>query len=271
MENLIKKLLQNFSDQEILCKIECLFPKKSVLCKDAKEKGKNRKILYKQNLLDPAIFALDLQASFHAQNLWNKESFAFGLCIGDGYLNKRGILTIQHSLKDKGFLFWKFYMCKRFGFLTEKSRPIRVINVNKRRSSVYISYRFNTRSIFQKEREIFYKNGVKTLPLNILKFYNWQVLALWFMDDGGRGANTPLGFVLDISSFAGQAFSFKNLFFEGFGLETSLHFHNRQKGIIKVYFKKKSVDKFVSNLYPYIIPSLKYKIAKKNENLFFLV
>jgi hypothetical protein len=25
-------------------------------------------------------------------------------------------------------------------------------------------------------------------------------LAIWFMDDGGRGANTPLGLVLDVTS-----------------------------------------------------------------------
>lgn len=96
---------------------------------------------------------------------------------------------------------WQFLMLQQWKVLTPKCFPKQVVNFNKKRNKYYVSYRFNTRALFKNERNLFYLNNKKNLPLNFEEILNAQVLALWFMDDGGLGGNTVDGFVLDVSAF----------------------------------------------------------------------
>ena len=52
--------------------------------------------------------------------------------------------------KQEEFLMWKFLILKQFGVLTQKSYPVKVINLNKKRKQSYISYLFNTKYLFKK-------------------------------------------------------------------------------------------------------------------------
>ena len=219
---------------------------------------------------DKHLFLKDLinAVSFKA-NPWDKQSFIYGLLLRDAYINKYGAITLNQGWKQKGFLTWNFLMLKQWNVLTNKSFPVKVVNFNKKRNKYYVSYRFNTKSLFKIERSLFFPKQSKTndkkvkkaLPLNFKEILNAQVLALWFMDDGGLGGNTALGLVLDVSAFTVQEQVFiQQVLNKKFHLQTSLHIYNKNKNHVKLYFKKESVELFKTLIKPYIIPSLKYKI-----------
>lgn len=46
-----------------------------------------------------------------------------GCILGDGYINKYGALTIEHSVNQAPYLFWKYHCMINAGVLTLKSRP----------------------------------------------------------------------------------------------------------------------------------------------------
>jgi len=159
---------------------------------------------------------------------------------------------------------WKFLILQQFGVLTKKSYPVKVMNFNKKRKKSYISYTLNTQSLFKKERTFFYNSdSKKMLPLNFEEILDPQVLALWFMDDGGQGGNTVDGLVIDVSSFTThEQFLIQKVLNKKFHLKTSLHYYNKKKNYVKLYFKKKTVHVFKKLIKPYVIPSLQYKLGR---------
>ena len=58
---------------------------------------------------------------------------------------------------------------------------------------------------------------------NFEEILDAQVLALWFMDDGGQGGNTVDGLVIDVSSFTThEQFFIQQILNKKFHLKTSL-------------------------------------------------
>ena len=103
------------------------------------------------------------------------------------------------------------------------------------------------------------------LPFNFEEILDAQVLALCFMDDGGQGGNTVDGLVIDVSSFTThEQFFIQHILDKKFHLKTSLHYHNKKKNYVKLYFKKKTVHVFKQLIKPYVISSLQYKLGNKS-------
>lgn len=149
---------------------------------------------------------------------------------------------------------------KKLNFLAPKSKVKTVLRIHPRTSKEHKSLRFNTRSLFKLERSLFYIDGCKVIPINFHSLCNPQSLAIWYMDDGGRGANTPLGMVLDVSSYSIKDIEMiQNVLMEKFGLITSVHFYGTRSK--KLYLKKETVQLFCDIIRPFVIPSMQYKLA----------
>ena len=219
--------------------------------------------------IDEALLERDRQAAAPGVADWDPTRFAYGLILGDGYINRYGAITLRHSWRQKGYLVWKHLMCSRFGYLTEKSTPVRVVNYHIGSRKFYVSYRFNTKSCFKDLRASFYPAGAisrpkgrrKALPADFRERLDEGILALWLMDDGGRGGNSAEGVVIDLSSFTSpEHATIQQALLDRFQLETSLHHHNRQRGHVKLFFGKSSVGRLKELVRPYMIPSQRYKI-----------
>ena len=128
-----------------------------------------------------------------------------GTILGDGYLYPRGILQVEHAKKDQQYILWKH---KIMGSVV--SGPLsEVKRLDKRNNKNYYSYRFYTKPVFSQYRTLFYPNGKKIVPNNVDQLLNTPLaLATLFMDDGGKGGNTPKGMVFNFSGFdnLGQLF-----------------------------------------------------------------
>jgi LAGLIDADG DNA endonuclease family len=187
-------------------------------------------------------------------------SFIVGCILGDGYVNKYGALTIEHSIEQREYVEWKYSELKQLNVLTSESKLSMVLRIHPRTLKEHRSLRFNTKSLFKPERSLFYFNSIKVIPVNFYSLCDPQSLAIWYMDDGGRGANTPLGMVLDVSSYSLEHLQIvSNVLLEKFGVITSIHYHGARAK--KLYFKRETVQLFCNIIRPFVIPSMQYKLV----------
>lgn len=171
--------------------------------------------------------------------------------MGDGYLRvikgrKNAFLEINHSIKQKQYVDWKYDQLKSI----VKSPPrARKSNGNR------IAYRFYTRqhSELTELFQCFYKNNKKIISENFQ--LNPIILAVWFMDDGSKCR--PSDIYLNTQQFNNESqrkiiSSLKEL-----GLEASL---NKDKSYYRIRFIKSSLPKLKNLIEKYIIPEMRYKI-----------
>lgn len=93
----------------------------------------------------------------------------YGGVVRDGYINKRGILTIEHSLGRKDSLFCKYKIMKSFGWLTDECQPKITKQFDSRTDKRSNGLRFYTKTLFIKQLNFFYSQQshdkwIKRLP-----------------------------------------------------------------------------------------------------------
>ena len=180
-----------------------------------------------------------------------QKSVIIGSILGDGYLRiipgrKDAFLEVNHSIKAKEYVDWKYSVLKNICISEPKKRVI-----DEKRTA----YRFFTRQHPEvtKLLKMFYKSGLKTIPSGIE--LDPVILAIWYMDDGSKsGDNIYLN---------SQQFSLndqKRLLYtlRMLGLRARL---NKDKIYYRIRFYKESVPKFVKIIKPFITDSMKYKIV----------
>jgi hypothetical protein len=183
-----------------------------------------------------------------------------GCVLGDAFVNKYGALIVEHSVSQEEYVHWKFEQFQKLGVLTLQCTPKLVSRVHPRTKKEHKSLRFNTRSLFKLERALFYPQGSKLIPANFELLCSPQSMAVWFMDDGGRGGNTPSGIVLDVSSFSmPDVQRVTQCLQKRWGILTSIHHHSKKSK--KIYFKKETVNLFCDLIRPFIIESMRYKLV----------
>ena len=184
-----------------------------------------------------------------------------GTILGDGSLNRYGCLTVEHGTRQEEYVRWKHREIKALGMLTKASTPRLVKRLDKRSGAQHFSLRFNTRSIFKAERELFYSlGGKKRLPLQLEDLLTPYALAIWFMDDGGQGSNSTYGLVIDVSNYTPPERAFlQQVLHRKYHLTTSL-----QHGAgfsAKLFVRKVSAFAFYKLVTPYLHQSMRYKVA----------
>jgi hypothetical protein len=95
-------------------------------------------------------------------NVIKLDALVFGCLLGDAYLNRYGVITIEHSLKQNEYVVWKFQLFKQFNVLTEKSIPKLVNRIHPKTKKRTQSLRFNTKSMFKTQRLWFYPSMLTT-------------------------------------------------------------------------------------------------------------
>ena len=96
--------------------------------------------------------------------------FVIGCILGDGYITKNGSLQIDHSLKQKEYVHFKYAFLKSYNVAGKA--PKIVYCYDKRTNKTYQSIRFYTKCHFQQLRSIFYATGKKEVPKDIQKYLN---------------------------------------------------------------------------------------------------
>lgn len=188
-----------------------------------------------------------------------QSSVLVGSILGDGTLRigKDAInanFKVEHSLKQKDYVFWKYDLFKEW----VTTPPKLSFRYNENRIPYSKSWWFRTirhpkLTLFHK---LFYRDGIKIVPKKIMNLLDPLALAVWIMDDGSLNGNK-----IDLSTYSFKLEEIKLLqtvFLAKFALKSSFY-KDRDKGL-RMYFSKQETQKFIPLISPFIIPSLAYKV-----------
>jgi hypothetical protein len=181
-----------------------------------------------------------------------QKSVIIGSILGDGYIRiasgrKDAFLEMNHSVKAKEYVDWKYSILKNIC-----QSPPHQRRIDEKR----VAYRFFTKQ----HREItnllnlFYKNGKKAVPFQLK--LNSLILAVWFMDDGSKSRKNDI--YLNSHQFSLKDQRKLLYLLRELGLKARL---NRDKGYYRIRFLKESVPKLNEMIFPFIVPSMKYKLS----------
>lgn len=186
-------------------------------------------------------------------------SVLVGSILGDGTLRipKHAInanYKVEQGLKQKDYVFWKYKVFREW----VTTPPKISLRYDEKRLPYEKSWWFRTIShpkltLFHK---MFYKNGKKIVPKNIIDLLDPLALAVWVMDDGSLNRNK-----IDISTYSFKLEEIKLLqevFLKKFALESNFY-KDRDKGF-RMYFRKTETQKLINLISSYILPSFAYKI-----------
>ena len=189
-----------------------------------------------------------------------QEQFIYGSLLGDLNIGKTDTrhpncrLYIVHSQKQE-----ELFM-KKVEILGEFMGAYKLTNLtpDKRTGKIYATYRGNSKAhpIFNKMRDLLYINNVKTITQKFLdKIHSPIALAYWFMDDGTYNG-----------TFATNGFSEHEIDLliawlkEKWNIDCTKQ-KNKQSTIqYVIHIKSESRKHFEELIFPYMIPSMYYKL-----------
>jgi hypothetical protein len=181
-----------------------------------------------------------------------ERSIVIGSLLGDGYLRiisgrSDAFLEINHSLKAKEYVDYKFKVLKRLCISAPKER----VSGEDR-----VAYRFFTRQHkdLSELYKSFYKNGLKVIPDDLE--LNPIILAIWYMDDGSKSRDRDI--YLNCQQFSLKDQKQLIFYLRKLGIQARL---NKDKKYHRIRILKESIDKFMSLIRPHIIPSMFYKLV----------
>jgi len=180
-----------------------------------------------------------------------QKSVIIGTILGDGYVRiipkrKNALLEINHSIKEKKYVEWKYSVLRN---LVKSPPKLRKTNGNR------VAYRFYTKQLpeLTKLYRLFYRNNKKIIPPNLI--LNRVILAVWYMDDGSKCGNSNFYFNTQQYSLDDQKKLINKL--EKIGLKAKL---NKDKNYWRIRLVSKSIERFKQLVGDIIIPSMLYKI-----------
>lgn len=219
--------------------------------------------------------------SFKINKFWNKKwipiksslslsnrqkSIIVGSLLGDGTMRvgeraKNANFKVEHGLRQKDLVFWKYQELKSFVFTKPK------ISFRFRDNGVKYSKSWWFRTIRHPELteiyDMFYlgngfKTGRKIIPNNnfFQSYFNTVALAILIMDDGSYNRG-----IIDISTYSFSLEDIERLRASlqlNFNLQ-SKYFKDRNKGY-RMYFNSKNTKALIQIISPHIISSMIYKI-----------
>lgn len=194
-----------------------------------------------------------------------QQSFIIGSLLGDGTMRvgKKGInanFKTEHGLQQKEYVFWKYDILKNWVF----TEPKISMRYDPQGTAYAKSWWFRTirHPILTEIYNHFYTRdgyrvGRKIVPTDIATHLDAFALAVWIMDDGcySRGC-------IDISTYSFQLSEIHLLqeaLESNFNVRIGYH-KDRDKGY-RMRCNKSETEKLVRTIYPYIVPSMMYKIG----------
>ena len=186
-----------------------------------------------------------------------EKAILIGILLGDGNIYKKenstknAIFSTSHSSNQKLYSIHIATVLMRLGARLHFSHSK---TPDKRNNKYYESYivRLKPSKFFNNLYNIFYKNGIKTIPDYIYNYYTSESLAYQYMDDGSKICGT---YKIATNCFSiSELQKFQYFLLTKFNLKTTLHKDNG------IYIRKESANIFKELVSPYIIDSMKYKL-----------
>lgn len=189
-----------------------------------------------------------------------EEQIVIGGVLGDGYLQKTGKqnarFRLEHSEVQKDYLFWKTKQLKRLF----QGKPKFIKRKHPLTKKVYSYWRHQSQTMPElgKIRMIFYPEGKKIIPQNLVKILGRLGLAVWYMDDGYYYRRDKSAFLYLGRVSAQEAEIARDAIREKFQLESIIK-DKKQKGYV-LYFSPSQTRKLKKVINSFIIEKFRYKL-----------
>tara|TARA_Y100000310_G_C20461514_1_gene705602 strand:+ start:270 stop:866 length:597 start_codon:yes stop_codon:yes gene_type:complete len=184
-----------------------------------------------------------------------------GAILGDAYLQATGRenarLRFEHSLKQRLYLEWKVALFPEL--FQGKSTILRRVHPDTKRTYSYIRHQSNTFFILGEIRRIFYPNGKKRIPDNLIDWLTDNIaLAVWYFDDGYYYPRDRCAYIYLGRVSLEEAETSQIAIIEKFKLSVRV-LDKKTKGFA-LYFSPQETLKLAEIVRPFILPSMAYKI-----------
>lgn len=199
------------------------------------------------------------------QILPQQRSLIVGSLLGDGTMRLgKGAANVnfkvEQGLAQKDYVFWKYNILKSLVFTQPKISYRYDTNGKKYQKSWWfrtIRHPLLTQIFNRFYLKCGFRTGRKIIPEDILDDLDPFVLAIWIMDDGSYSKGR-----IDISTYSfllSEINLLQSVVKNKFGIDMR-HYKDRDKGY-RIYFNKFETQKLIKIIYPYIIPTMMYKIG----------
>jgi recombination protein RecA len=180
-----------------------------------------------------------------------------GTLLGDGSLlrphnwGKNCRLEVEHSAKQKDYVFWKFHELGDW------------VRTEPKFVCLHKSWRFRTKSheVFTKLADDFYANHAKIVPDKMWRMITDPlVLAVWYMDDGGvrRYKGDVYNVYLNTQGFTEtEVIKISGVLARDLKINPT---PERNHGRWRLRVPRKDVAAFAKIVKPYILPLFRYKL-----------
>lgn len=206
--------------------------------------------------------------------------------LGDGYISyietgkRQARLKIDHSIKQREYLWHKIEVLNSYGFYGHESIQTRVIKGKEYQTVSYVTKVYPEITTAHKWM---YNSGRKAIDNALIRQLDAKSLAYWFMDDGSGPKTYRSSSIVN-----GKRYTYKysepkierytlatynctrdelqliqNWLFQKYNIITHVKLDKRAKTCLGAFLSIDNIDNkdiFRSIIQPYIIPSMKYKI-----------
>lgn len=199
--------------------------------------------------------------------------------LGDGCLriwNNRPNLPAAYYLsqvdKHEKYVKWQQSVIEEITSTTLRHYPPAVTDGVNRQGY----YRLESKShpMLQTIRERWYHDGRKTISLHDLKLMDWQMMAIWYMDDGyilnseNKYHNNCVYLCTDCFTEAEVVF-LQKIIYSTLGVAMNIRQRGRKKDgtrIFRLMANKEQALKFLDGVRPHIFKSFEYKVRTENPS-----
>jgi hypothetical protein len=192
--------------------------------------------------------------------LKRQREILIGTILGDASLQSIGRrnarLRLEHSEKQKEYIFWKYEQLKNL----MQSRPKKIERFNPRFKKTYVYYRCQSHSspTLGKYRRYFYdEEGRKRIPEQIeLLLRSPLTLAVWYMDDGHYDARDRVVYIYMPRYSREQLQRLCRALKLNFNVEPKVVY---KKGYPCLYFPQQEAIRLLTLINEHIIQGMRYK------------
>ncbi|MGI8774406.1 MAG: LAGLIDADG endonuclease [Actinomycetota bacterium] len=183
-----------------------------------------------------------------------------GTVLGDGCLERNGAnvrLRVDHSFAQKQWVDWKFRELSEL-----RPSPPRIIRrLDERTGQTHVNYRFSTMTTERLNQffDLFYRHDVaKSIPESVDTLIRSPlVLAVWYMDDGGRRSDCRSGYLNTNAYLGSDVQVLRDALQTNFGISTRTHYAAAKP---RIYIPASQFAKFCDLIRPHVIPEMAYKL-----------
>lgn len=195
-----------------------------------------------------------------------KRALLIAMIFGDGYVNPKGWIQMEHSQKQEDYVKWKNELLA-YIFKEQKGRCKLYYRerFDTRTNKVYKQVRCYRQHKYLKLLRRWIYTPEKTFTRKLLDYLTPEALAIWYMDDGNlRGSvSKKTGKVssIQVSLYTHcpleEAEVVRDYFLERWGVEFKLY---RHKNVYYLCANTANGNKFLNIVRDHVIPSMRYKV-----------